>query len=261
MTFASAPAPTPSRLRLIGAFLLVFTLYQAAEGVGARLLHNPAFASGLMLSAFAAAWAAGRWLGWRGFEAYALGFNTRWLGVLGGGMLLVATVRIGALLLGAQFGVYAIAPAPVPPAAVLAASLAAAALTTFVPSVTEDILTRGFWLGAARIQWSGPAFILATSVIYTLNHIFRLSDGPLEWLRLFCFGLAYAAAAWRWRSLWGAVGVHWGWNFTNAGLDLFAGIEAIAPQAASLLSAGAHVLIAGVMILAPRPARAGGETQ
>lgn len=239
-----------SRLRTVAGFVILFLLYQSSEAIGARLLHNNVLAASLMAAAFIAAWPVGRGLGYKGFDAYALSLKWPALRLLTGGLLLMGAVRLAAVFWGLNSGVYAIGtPAP---AHVLALPLVllGAALTTFIPSVAEDILTRGFWLEAARIRWAGWSFILATSLIYVLNHVFHLAD-PLEWIRLFCFGLAYATAAWKWRSLWAAVGLHWGWNLSNALLDIFITLNNTGP--AVWLSAGAHLVTAAIIWLWPKP--------
>lgn len=63
----------------------------------------------------------------------------------------------------------------------------------------------GHWLrGSVAARWTRWRFIVITSAAYVANHIFRLALGPLEWLMLFAFGCAYAAALVRSGSLWAA---------------------------------------------------------
>ena len=120
-------------------------------------------------------------------------------------------------------------------------------------SLAEDILTRGFWYRAAGIRWrSGVVFVLASSTIYVLNHIYRLDNGPQEWLLLFCFGLAYAVALWRSGSLWGAVGLHWGWNLGNGVLAAAMPVSATDAHAAGWLSMGAHLLMLLLILALPK---------
>lgn len=169
------------------------------------------------------------------------------------GLLLAGLARLAALFWGLATGAYALGTPLSPPQALGLALLTLGALiSTFAPSLAEDIVTRGFWLKAAAIRWSGPAFVLSTSVIYVLNHVFRLAEGPVEWARLLCFGLAYACAAWRWRSLWAAVGLHWGWNLSNTLLDGFTSVNVVNVEAGTWLSSGAHLILAAVVLLWPR---------
>lgn len=243
-----------SRGRLVVGFLILWTLYQSAEGVGGLLLHSGAAQGLLMIAAVLAAWPVGRWLGYRGYDAFGLDLKATSGRLVIGGLLLMGAVRLAAAFWGVGAGVYALGAPPITPLGLpLAGAVAGAALATFVPSIAEDMLTRGFWLKASRIGWSGPAFVLATSAIYVLNHIFRLGEGPVEWLRLFCFGLAYGCAAWRWRNLWAAVGLHWGWNLTNVLIDAFITLDAVRPGLTPWLSAGAHLATAAIILLWPRP--------
>jgi len=84
--------------------------------------------------------------------------------------------------------------------------------------------------------------------MYVLNHIYRLGNGPLEWLTLACFGVSCATALWRTGTLWAAVGLHWGWNLANATADSVLPLDIAAPGQAPLLSAAMHLLMA-VLVL------------
>ena len=259
MTTATLQTPHPSLAKRIAAFLILLALYQAAEGVGGRLLHSDLTANLLMLSSVVAAPWVSHWLGWGWLGAYALDLKR------GGGLTvacgLVAAVAAKALALtfGAQLGVYSIGEfSPHADVAAAVVSVFVAILVTAVPSIAEDIITRGFWLRGAQIKWTGATFVLVSSAIYLLNHVWRLGEGPIEWLRIFAFGLAYAAAAWRWQTLWAAFGLHWGWNLSNTLLDQFVQIDAASAQQSALISAAAHLLLTGIIIAWPK---AGGRRQ
>ena len=60
------------RWRAATAFAILFVLYQAAEGIGGRLLGSFTVQAALMVAVVVAAWPLGRWLGFRGYDAYAL---------------------------------------------------------------------------------------------------------------------------------------------------------------------------------------------
>ncbi|MEI7037276.1 CPBP family intramembrane glutamic endopeptidase [Fulvimonas yonginensis] len=231
------------------AFAALFLLYQSAEGVGERWLHSFAVQGVLMCACLAMAWPLSRWLGWRGYGAYALQAPPRGLGWLAGGVLLAVLAKAIAVAAGLRLGVYTSATGMLAwqlPASV--GTLAMLLVVTFVPSLAEDILTRGFWYRAAGIRWrSGWAFVLLSSVVYVLNHIYRLERGLLEWTMLFCYGLAYATALWRSGSLWAAVGLHWGWNLANGLLA----IDTLDPRRGSALSALAHLGLALVVLALP----------
>lgn len=203
-------------IRRVVVFAVLFTLYQSAEGIGARLLHSFPVQAALMLACVLAAWPLGHWLGMRGYRAYGLQ-GRHWAFWLLGGLVLSAMASLSSLALGLGLGWLAWRPGPgihtfVPALPVMLM----AALSTFVPSIAEDILTRGFWWRASGIRWRAPVFVAVSAAIYTLNHIYRLAHGPSEWIMLFAFGIAYASAMLRSGSLWPAVGLHWGWNLSNA---------------------------------------------
>lgn len=247
------PIATPSRLKIALAFALLFLLYQSAEGVGDRLLHNSAVQSGLMLLAFLAAWPVGRWLGWRGFDAFGLDAGRGVLPLLGGGLMLGLLAKGAGLALVLATGAGLQEQAPTGPAATSAlVFLAGAALTTFVPSVTEDILTRGFLFRTIGVRWRGVTFVVVSAALFTANHIYRFDAGVSEQVRLFCMGLAYAAAAWRWRSLWGAVALHWGYNLANAVWGQFAPVATNEVATGRWITAAIHIALLLIIVLPPR---------
>lgn len=238
----------PNRWRAPLVFVVLFVLYQSAEGLGDRWLHSYGVQAALMCACVIVAWPLSRWLGWRGYGAYALQAPPRGLAWLGGGLLLAVLAKLVATAVGLRLGVYTSATGALAWASVSGPALGMLLVATFVPSIAEDILTRGFWYRAAGIRWrSGWAFVLLSSAAYVLNHVYRLERGLLEWVLLFCYGLAYATALWRSGTLWAAVGLHWGWNLANGLLA----VETIDPRRGSALSAVAHLMLALVVLALP----------
>ena len=238
--------------RVLGAFAVIFVLYQAAEGIQTVIAPGHPAGPVLMLAALFAAWPLGRWLGWRGYAAYGLRLVSRWLLLLVGGMLLAAMAKLASLALSplAGAGTLGITGNALSPAFV-----GLALLTTFVPSVTEDILTRGFLLRTVPVRLGGWTYVLASAALYTANHLWRFDWGLTEQIRLFCLGLVYAVAAWRWRSLWGAVALHWGWNLANAlAAPLFTN-DGGSVDASRLLSATIHLTLRAIVLCLPARAR------
>lgn len=242
------------RRRTLLAFALLFACYQAAEGVGARLFGSFAMQGSLMIITVALAWPLGHWMGFRGWQAYALEwrpFNLAWLG---GGLVMALLAKYVAACLGLALGVYR--PARIAfeetTSLELAMALGTAVVFTFIPSFAEDILTRGFWYRAARIGWRGAWFVPFSALMFMLNHIYRLGDGPSQCLMLASFGLAYAMALWRSGSLWLAVGLHWGWNLANALLDRVLPVEVVNAAAAPYLSAAVHLALAAMLLAVPK---------
>lgn len=245
--------PAPSATRIAIGFVCLFLLYQSAEGVGDRLLHSFPAQAGLMLACVVAAWPVSRWLGFRGLDAFALPLRARTLAWLPPLLVLAFALKAGALQAGLALGIYAPDATNPSPLSGLAAALPMLLLSTFVPSIAEDILTRGFPYRAAGIRWRrGAAFVGASSLLYVANHLYRLTLGPMEWLMLFVFGLAYATALWRTGSLWAAVGLHWGWNLGNATLAIAMPTSTVDTDAGRLMSMAAHLLMLATVLAVSR---------
>ena len=247
------PRSTRSTARSALGFALLFLLYQSAEGIGDRMLHSFSAQAGLMLACVLAAWPVSRWLGYRGLEAFALPMRGRdliWLVPL---LVLAFGLKGAALQAGLALGIYQPDPAGSASGATLAAALPMLLLSTFVPSIAEDILTRGFPYRAAGVHWRrGLAFVATSSLLYVLNHLYRLGLGPMEWLMLLVYGLAYASALWRTGSLWAAVGLHWGWNLGNAALAVAMPTSTADVNGGRLLSMAAHLLMLACVLIATR---------
>jgi uncharacterized protein len=201
----------------------------------------------------AAAWPAGRWMGFRGYDAYALEWQRVTPVLLAGGLALALLVKYVAVCIGMAFNVYVARAPAVPSVASISflSSIPWALVATFVPSIAEDILTRGFLYRTLRVRWVPWVFVLSSGVLYVLNHIYRLGAGPAEWAMLFCFGLAYATAVVRTGSLWLAVGLHWGWNLANVLIGDILPYQVVSPMWSSLLSAGAHLVVLGLLFAVP----------
>lgn len=241
------------RRRTALAFALLFALYQAAEGIGARLLGSVSIQAAFLLAMLIGAWPLGRWLGFRGYEAYALEWRRSAPLLLVGGLALALLMKYVAVCVGMALNVYAArAPESTPAAAVsFLSSIPWALVVTLVPSLAEDILTRGFLYRATRIRWQPWMFVLASSVFYVLNHVYRLGQGPSEWAMLFCYGLAYATAVARTGSLWLAVGLHWGWSLANVLIGDILPHEVLSATWSPFLSAAAHLVMMGVLFAIP----------
>lgn len=233
--------------RLLLAFALLFLSYQLPEGLGQHVLSSVPLQGALLLFFYVVAALVGRLLG-GGMSAYGLGPRPGWPRDLGIGLLLAGAAKGAALLGGQLLGLQDVRLDPRPLSALLHA-MPMALPATLLPSVAEDMVTRGLWL-RPELRWrTGAAFVLFSSSLYVLNHIYRLCLGPLEWTRLFCFGLPYAAVLWRSGSLFATVGLHWGWNLAGAVLPVE--VAARVGWAAPLLSAGAHLLLLGLVLGAP----------
>jgi len=93
------------------------------------------------------------------------------------------------------------------------------AVGTLLPSLAEDILTRGYLKAYWPEKWNLKGLILLSAMVYVLNHIFRINK-PDVMLYLFILGLFLMWAFTATGSLWLTLGIHWGSNiayqfFTN----------------------------------------------
>jgi uncharacterized protein len=198
------------------------------------------------------AWRSGLGLG----PAYGLQWRGRWWLWLLALFTLALIAKTCAIVVGLETGIY-VSHGPAVPAPT-AIDCAAMALVTFIPSLAEDILTRGLWRHSPLAR-SGATFVAGTAAVYTLNHVWRLALGPAEWVMVFCFGLAYGLAFWRTGSLWAAVGLHWGWNFAGQAVDAVWQVDVVDAGTAKLVSASTHlVLAAAVLAVTSRATRTAG---
>jgi len=182
-------------MRLTLAFLALFAAYQLPEGVGQPVL---------LLAFFPLAYIAGRMLSFTAARAYGLEWSRDAAVVTPAFFALAVLLKLGAVAAGLHLAIY---QTDTPRTAGVATALSAGLLMTFLPSIAEDILTRGFWFRASGIRWTPWVFVAASSAIYVANHIYRLHLGYGEWLMLATFGVAYALAVMRFQSLWPAVGL------------------------------------------------------
>lgn len=248
MTMApdQTPPRTPSPARLALVFVILFAAYQLPEGLGQRVLHSMPVAVALLLMFLPVAWLCGRMRGYRGLDAWYLR-APRWRVLLGGCFALAVAAKLGALVLGTEIGVYKYAGLSADGASIVLTALWMLPYT-FFPSIAEDIVTRGFVMRAFPALSTRWIFIPLSALVFVLNHIYRLANGPAEWAMLFCFGLAYAAALFYSRSLWAALGLHWGWNYLGQFSDNVASIDALTPNS-WMLSALVHLLLLFAIML------------
>ncbi len=241
-----------STARVAIGFALLFVVYQAAEGLQTVVAPVSPVGPALMVLALLLAWPVGRFLGWRGYDAYGLDLKPRSLALLIAGMIVAALAFLASRSLGIGMGIYGPASGA---ASVSIGMIAFALVSTFIPSVAEDILTRGFLLRTLPVRLTAVSYVVLSALLYTANHVWRFDWGISEQVRLFCLGLAYGAAAWRWRNLWGAVALHWGWNLTNVMFDQVMPMENLSTDNARYLSAGVNLAMLAIVVLLPIPSR------
>ncbi len=237
--------------RVLAMGLLLMVAYQLPEGLGLRRSASMAGVAALWACFYGVAWGVGRRMGEPRFRAFALGwapgFGLRF------GLLLSFALMAKALALGVggALGIYAVRiPTARPEGWLVGVGLGA--LTTFIPSVAEDLVTRGFPWRRVPAAWGMAGFLGISTLTFVLNHVFRLGKGPLEWTFLAVLGLTYATALAREGTLWAAVALHWGWNLANAWADLAMEVTVLRPAAAPWVSMGAHLLLLALVVSLPR---------
>jgi len=85
------------------------------------------------------------------------------------------------------------------------------AIGTLLPSLAEDILTRGYLFAHWNKGWSKNLFVFISALVFALNHIFRLTHADVM-IYIFILGLLLAWCLVYTRSLWLTLGIHWGSN-------------------------------------------------
>ena len=89
-----------------------------------------------------------------------------------------------------------------------------------LPSLAEDILTRGYLFAHLSNRLNKNLFVLISAIVFALNHIFRLTHIDVM-TYIFILGLLLAFCLAYTRSLWLTLGIHWG---TNIAYQFFANI-------------------------------------
>ena len=232
--------------RLVIGFLLLLVVYQTSEGLQTVFAPTSPLGPALMVLTLVLAWPVDRWIDGGGFRTYGL-VATRWLPLLVSTLLLAITAKLAAEAIALGLGVEQFVPAAPLSLTVIGIGL----VTTFIPSIAEDILTRGCLLRFTSRPLGFGSYVIASAALYTANHIWRLDWGVSEQIRLFCLGLAYATAAWRMQSLWAAVGLHWGWNLSNSLLSQAWQTTMADPVEGRWISAAVHLILFAFIALYP----------
>lgn len=192
-------------LSFFAGFIILFVVYHFPEFFQAFWIMAT-FKIGFLLVALLLAFMQG----WRGLGAYGLGFKPGWgfklvkglcIGLLGFGLALLSAVLLG-------YDKIVVFPSLL----VLVKNIPMLLLMTSIPSVAEDILTRGYLFGHWGNKMNAVSWILMSAIVFVLNHIWRLNDGAAVLAYLFLLGLVLAYTVWKTKSLWMAFGIHWGSN-------------------------------------------------
>lgn len=185
-------------------FLILFFIYHFPEFYSSFWMMA-VFKIGFIVVAFV----LGRLQGWKGLGGYGLGLSRDWLSNLCKGLIIGLVFFSLSVFASIKLGYEEIEN--VSPFSDAISQLPMLLLMTAIPSIAEDILTRGYLYG--HLKFMKPiGWILLSSLVYVLNHIWRLNDGPAVLTYLFLLGIVLAFTVWLTKSLWLAFGIHLGAN-------------------------------------------------
>ncbi|WP_210486550.1 CPBP family intramembrane glutamic endopeptidase [Rufibacter aurantiacus] len=198
-----------SWLAIVAGYLALALTYHAAEYAMRFHQHIPLFL-GLMLAVVPVAYLVARLQGFRGLRAWGMQFNQKYA------LLLLLGLALGLLVNGLAFalrlwmGIEVVTF--VPDFSTLVTQTLIFAAGTFLPSLAEDILTRGYLFGHLQGRLSRWGFVLVSSAVYVLNHLYSLDDGFAALAYLFALGIMLAIPLVYTKNLWYSVGAHWAGN-------------------------------------------------
>jgi len=196
-------------LKIIIGFTVLFLLYHAAEYMIMFENNIPGFFLFQFLF-FLSAWLIAKWQSGNGFSAWRLGFSPNL------GKFLIGGVIMGVLLYGFTWWVNIITGIEVvrhvPGIIKILVQTLPFAFGVIFSSLSEDVLTRGYVYFHMHKKLNNLVIIGLSSVIYVLNHIYKLGNGPESWLYLFFLGTLFMVPLIITHSLWFTWAMHWAGN-------------------------------------------------
>lgn len=193
-----------SWLSIITGFLLLLFIYHFPEFFQSFWI-TAVFKIGFLVVALFLS----RLQGWKFLEGFGLPLSGNWYRFLIIGLIAgVASYTLSLLL---SIGLNFEKPEGSQTLSFFLINLPLISVITFFPSIAEDILTRGYLYG--HLKFLKPTvWILLSAFIYVLNHLWRLNEGLPVLTYLFLLGLVLGFCTFAYRSLWLALGIHWGSN-------------------------------------------------
>ncbi|MFC6998298.1 CPBP family intramembrane glutamic endopeptidase [Rufibacter roseus] len=217
-----------SWLSVVAGYGALALTYHAAEYAMRFHQHVPLFL-GLMLAVIPVAYIVARLQGLKGLSAWGLRMNSTFIKFFAYGL------GLGILVNGVAFAVrlwlnMEVVTA-VPELSTLAIQTLIFTVGTFLPSLAEDVLTRGYLYGHLHKRMGKWSLVILSAVVYVLNHVYSLNDGPAALIYLFVLGIMMAIPLVYTKNLWYTVGAHWAGNivyrFSNDVLSVKEGTSAI----------------------------------
>ncbi len=195
--------------RLIVVYLFLSACYQLPEFIRNRTGSDGMFL-GLMALFLLLVHVVLRKQGRDGLQAAGLHWKSGSRAQLLTGLLVQASVTALAFGLSCALGLTRVTQ--VPPPEQLATGLLIFSIGTLLPSLAEDVLTRGYLFAHGAHRLSARTFVLLSTGLFVLNHAYRLQNGPTTWVFLAVMGVSLALPLVLTRSLWLTFGLHWGNN-------------------------------------------------
>jgi membrane protease YdiL (CAAX protease family) len=218
-------------VKFLAGFIALFVLYHGAEWFVLKS-YNPSVFLVFQMCFFIVAYLLARWQGFKGLSSWALkpsaGWFLQWItGMAMGIGLYSISFYVAALINGNM-------PLQLPATSLYIKPLLLFALGSFLSSLSEDILTRGYLFRHIRPILPSGLFIGFSAIIYLLNHIYRLGDGLETILYLLLLGILFAIPLIYSERLWYTAGIHWMGNltfyFTHQVIQSPEGINSVSPN-------------------------------
>ena len=93
--------------------------------------------------------------------------------------------------------------------------LICALLCVFVQSSAEELVTRGYMMGALKARYPGWIAIAGNALFFGSLHLFNTGITVVSFLEIIGIGLALSLIVYHFESLWMAAAIHTSWNFTQ----------------------------------------------
>ena len=188
-------------------FIILFGLYHAAEYL--IVFQNNAI--GFLIVQFIffiAAYFMGKWYSGDGLSAWGLPLKGKRHFVVGvaGGISIYASSYFVSILLCVE------SIAIVPDWITIAKASTPFAFGVLFSSFSEDVLTRGLIYAHLKDKLKPFWLVLLSTIVYVLNHIYRLGDGIESLLYLFLLGILFFIPILKTKSLWLTGFMHWSGN-------------------------------------------------
>jgi uncharacterized protein len=191
------------------SFVVLFILYHSAEYMILFKNHIGGFFIFQFLF-FLSAWILGNWNHKNGFGFWALSFprlKTKHIltGIISG-IILYAVPYLFSLSLGIEF------ISTIPPLAFILKASIPFSFGVIFSSFAEDILTRATVFRLLNNKIKTGWIILISSILYLLNHIYRLNEGLDTLCYIFLLGVLFIIPLVITNNLWITGFMHWAGN-------------------------------------------------